>query len=115
VSESTSARLGQAFGLAVRFTVKEGSEREFDDLVAATVVEIARHEPGTLLYGVHAVEGEPRVRVFYELYRDHDAFLVHEEQPHIRQFLDQRERLLDGVEVDRLTPTAFAGLSEGTR
>jgi quinol monooxygenase YgiN len=112
MSESTSAQLGQAFGLAVRFTVKEGREREFDDLVAATVAEIARHEPGTLLYGVHTVEGEPRTRIFYELYRDHDAFLAHEDQPHTRHFLDQRERLLDGVEVDRLTPVAYAGLSE---
>jgi quinol monooxygenase YgiN len=115
MSESTSAQLSQAFGLVVRFTVKEGSEREFDELVAATVAEIERHEPGTLIYGVHTVEGEPRVRIFYELYRDHDAFLAHEDQPHTRHFLGQRERLLDGVEVDRLSPTVYAGLSEGTR
>jgi quinol monooxygenase YgiN len=111
MSESTSAQLARAFGLVVRFTVEEGSEAEFDELVAATVVEIARHEPGTLLYVVHAVEGEPRVRIFYELYRDHDAFLAHEDQPHTRHFLAQRERLLDAVDVDRLTPTAYAGLS----
>ena len=115
MSEATSAQLGQAFGLAVRFTVKEGSEQEFDELVAATVAEIERHEPGTLLYGVHTVEGEPRVRIFYELYRDHDAFLAHEDQPHTRHFLAQRERLLDAVDVDRLSPTVYAGLGEGTR
>jgi len=112
MSDSTSAQLARAFGLVVRFTVKEGSESEFDELVAATVAEIARHEPGTLLYGVHTVEGEPRVRIFYELYRDHDAFLAHEDQRHTRHFLTQRERLLDAVDVDWLSPTAYAGLSE---
>jgi quinol monooxygenase YgiN len=111
MSEPTSAQLSRAFGLVVRFTIKEGRESEFDELVAATVAEIARHEPGTLLYGVHTVEGEPRVRIFYELYRDPDAFMAHEDQPHTRHFLAQRERLLDAVDVDRLSPTVYAGLS----
>jgi quinol monooxygenase YgiN len=108
-------QLSDAYGLVVRFTVKEGSEDEFDRLVEATVAEIGRHEPGTLLYAVHAVEGQPRVRIFYELYADHDAFLAHEEQPHTRHFLGQRDRLLDGVEVDRLAVLTAAGLGEGDR
>jgi quinol monooxygenase YgiN len=112
---ATTPQLGAAFGLVVRFTVKEGSEDEFDRLVEATVAEIGRHEPGTLLYAVHTVEGEPLVRIFYELYRNHDAFLAHEEQPHTRHFLGQRDRLLDGVDVDRLAVVTATGLGEGDR
>jgi quinol monooxygenase YgiN len=113
MSEPTAPEIGGAFGLVVRFTVRPGSERAFDELVATTVAEIQRHEPGTLLYGVHTVEGEPQTRIFYELYRDRDAFMAHEDQPHTRHFLAQREQLLDAVAVDWVSPTVFAGLGEG--
>ena len=106
--------LSEAYGLAVRFTIRPGCEREFDELVASTVAAIRQHEPGTLLYGVHTVEGAPRQRIFYELYRDRAAFEAHEKQPHVRHFLAERDRLLEGVEVDRLTPTVYAGLTEPT-
>ncbi|HEY8527436.1 MAG TPA: antibiotic biosynthesis monooxygenase [Acidimicrobiales bacterium] len=107
-------RLSEAYGLVVRFTIRPGCERQFDDLVATTVAAIRQHEPGTLLYGVHTVEGEPRQRVFYELYRDRAAFEDHEEQPHVRYFLAERDRLLERVEVVRLTPTVYVGLTEPT-
>src|SRR5437764_14658120 len=59
------------FGLCVRFTCKdETSAKEYDRLVAETVEQIKAHEPGTLVYAAHRVDGEPLVRIFYELYRD---------------------------------------------
>jgi quinol monooxygenase YgiN len=79
-------------------------------IVSTTVAEIRQHEPGTLLYGVHTVDGEP-ARVFYELYRDEAAFQAHESQPHVRYFLGERDRLLERVVVDRVAPTVYAGLS----
>lgn len=92
------------FGLAVRFTCRDAeSAAGFDRLVAETVPEIRSHEPGTIVYAVHTVEGEPLQRVFYELYRDRDAFDAHEEQPHTRRFLAEREQYLAGREVDRLS------------
>jgi quinol monooxygenase YgiN len=98
-----------AFGLLVRFTVKPGSERDFDELTAATVAEVQQREPGTLLYLCHKVEGTPSQRIFYELYQDQPAFDAHEAQPHVRRFLDEREALLDRTDVDFLTPTVHAG------
>jgi quinol monooxygenase YgiN len=68
------------FGLVVRFRLAAGHEERFDELVAATLAGIRDHEPGTLVYASHAVEGEPGVRVFYELYRDRAAFEAHEAQ-----------------------------------
>ena len=101
------------FGLVVRFTVKDGAAADFDQLVEKTVPEIHRHEPGTLVYAVHEVEGEPNTRVFYELYRDRAAFDAHERQEHTRRFLAERERYLSGPpQVDFLALQAAAGAVE---
>lgn len=92
------------FGLVVRFICKdEASADAFDQLVADTIGQIKQHEPGTLVYASHRVDGKPVERVFYELYRDRAAFDAHEEQPHTKHFLDQRGRYLASYEVDWLT------------
>jgi quinol monooxygenase YgiN len=92
------------FGLSVRFTCRDAERAAgFDQLVAETVPEIRKHEAGTLVYAVHTVEGQPLQRIFYELYRDRAAFDAHEEQPHTRHFLAEREQYLASVEVDFLT------------
>jgi quinol monooxygenase YgiN len=92
------------FGLNVRFTCKDLESAEgFDKLVAETVAQIRQHEPGTLVYAVHSVEGKPLERIFYELYADRAAFDAHEEQPHTRRMLGEREQFLASVEVDFLS------------
>jgi len=65
-----------------------------------------------LLYVTYKGDDDPETRIFYELYRDRAAFDAHEEQPHVRQFLSERERLVEHFEVDRLTPHAPAGVGE---
>jgi len=71
------------FGLCVRFTCKdETSAKAYDRLVAETIEAIKVHEPGTLVYASHLVDGQPLQRIFYELYRDEDAFHAHEAAPH---------------------------------
>lgn len=98
------------FGLSVRFTCRDAdSAAGFDRLVAETVPEIQAHEPGTLVYAVHTVEGKPLERIFYELYRDRAAFDAHEGHPHTRRFLAEREKFLASREVDRLTLTIGKG------
>jgi quinol monooxygenase YgiN len=92
------------FGLCVRFTCLDAdSAAGFDRLVEETVPEIRKHEPGTLVYAVHKVEGKPLERIFYELYRDRAAFDAHEEQPHTKRFLAAREQYLASYAVDFLT------------
>ncbi|MHB9860249.1 putative quinol monooxygenase [Streptomyces sp. YIM S03343] len=91
------------FGLFVRFTCKDAAAATaFDDLVARTGERIRANEPGTLIYTVHRVDGRPLERVFYELYRDEDAFEDHESQDYVRAFLTEREQYLAAKEVDRL-------------
>lgn len=98
------------YGLTVRFDLKPGAATAFDELVAATVDGIRAHEPDTLVYATHQVEGEPDARVFYELYVDYAAFEEHELQPHTRRFLDARDQYVHTARVERLV----LGASKGT-
>jgi quinol monooxygenase YgiN len=100
------------FGLSVRFTLKEGTAAAFDALVAETLIGIRESEPGTLIYVNQAVDDEPSLRIFYELYRDREAFDQHERQPHTRKFLAGREALVDHVEVDWLTAVDGKGYTQ---
>jgi quinol monooxygenase YgiN len=103
------------FALVVRFTVRPGAEADFDALVTRTAAGIRESEPGTLVYACHRVQGKPRERIFYELYRDRAAFNAHEATEHTRRFLTEREALLEGKDVDFLdlaggkTPVSEAG------
>ncbi len=100
------------FGLMVRFTCKDQeAAAAFDELVARTGEQIKAHEPGTLIYTVHRVDGRPLERIFYELYRDKDAFEVHESQEYVRAFLSAREQYLSSTEVDRLDFVSGKGVS----
>ncbi len=91
------------FGLMVRFTCKdETAAAAFDDLVARTGEQIHAHEPGTVVYAVHRVDGRPLERMFYELYRGKDAFEEHESKDYVRAFLSERDQYLSATEVDRL-------------
>lgn len=97
------------FALLVRFSVRAGHEDAFDALVAETLAAITTGEPDTIVYASHAQAGEPSMRVFYECYRNHDAFQAHEAAPHTRRFLAERTQHLTGPpEVWTLTPVAGA-------
>ncbi|MGV9542382.1 putative quinol monooxygenase [Nocardia beijingensis] len=95
----------------MRFDLQDAAKAaEFDELVAETVRAITELEPGTLVYATHAVENEPLSRVFYEVYRDRDAFEEHERQPHTKHFLSQRVKYIASFRVEFLSPTEAKGL-----
>lgn len=97
------------FGLVVRFTVKDGNQAAFDQLVTETVAKV-QSEPRTLVYACHRVNERPNQRIFYELYQDEDAFQEHEAQEHTKHFLAQREQYLEATEVDFLTLADSKGI-----
>jgi quinol monooxygenase YgiN len=78
------------FGLVVRFELKPDLAHGFDQLVEGTVRQIRESEPGTLAYLINGVADAPASRVFYELYRDKEAFEEHERQAHVKHFLAER-------------------------
>ncbi|WP_257586060.1 MULTISPECIES: putative quinol monooxygenase [unclassified Streptomyces] len=94
------------YALTVRFKCRDAdAAQQFDALVARTLEGI-RTEPGTLVYVSHTPVDEPLVRVFYELYADKNAFEAHENQPHTKRMLAEREQYLVGVDVQFLNETA---------
>ncbi|MFG3050938.1 putative quinol monooxygenase [Kitasatospora sp. NPDC048239] len=109
--------VAMGFGLVVRFTAHdEEAANAFDALAAEALRGIHELEPGTLVYANHTVAGEPAVRVFYELYRDRDAFEAHEQQPHVKRFLAERGQFLRSFEVTFLNEVASKGTGlEGSR
>jgi quinol monooxygenase YgiN len=91
-------------GLSVRFTLTSPAAAEaYDRLVAETLAGIRASEPGTLVYAVHTVDGQPLQRIHYELYTDRAAFEAHEAAPHTARYLAERAALLASTEVDWLT------------
>jgi quinol monooxygenase YgiN len=76
--------------------LKPGAAVGFDRLVAETLPKIVTLEPGTQVYATHAVEGDPDARIFYELYKNRDAFDLHERQEHVKRFLAARDEFLAG-------------------
>ncbi len=101
------------FGLVVRFVLRPGRAEAFDAMMRETVAGIAAHEPHTLIYAVHAPEGEPDVRVFYELYTSEEALAEHESQPTTRRFLDRVDEYVTNVEVQRLHLVTGTGIPDG--
>lgn len=99
------------FGLVVRFDVDPDQVAPFDDLTDETVEQIRMREPGTLVYACHAVAEAPSARVFYEVYRDRQAFEEHEQQEHVRRFLTEREQyLIAAPRVEFLTLQTAKGV-----
>ncbi|MFF7183445.1 antibiotic biosynthesis monooxygenase [Streptomyces sp. NPDC008121] len=96
----------------MRFIIRDAeAAAQFDALVGRTLEGI-RSEPGTLVYVSHMPVDEPLVRVFYELYADEAAFQAHEEQPHTRLMLKEREQYLTNTEVTFMHETAGKRPSE---
>ncbi|MFJ4714512.1 putative quinol monooxygenase [Streptomyces sp. NPDC088785] len=85
------------YALTVVFELRSAeAAAAFDALVAEALEDIA-DEPDTLVYTVHTPEGQPLLRVFYELYADERAFLAHEGRPHVRRMLEERSQYLVGA------------------
>jgi quinol monooxygenase YgiN len=96
--------------ICARFTLKDQVAAEaYDRLAAETITGIRECEPGTVVYAIHAVDGQPLQRVHYELYRDQAAFEAHEAAPHTRRYLAERDPYLAATEVDWLTLQAGKG------
>jgi quinol monooxygenase YgiN len=101
------------YALVVVFQLRPDAVAAFDALVDETVHLIRTQEPGTLLYLVHTVTGEPQQRLFYELYADEAAFEAHEHQPHVQAFLAARTAHLAAAPIvtfatPRLESSKFA-------
>ena len=89
---------------------------DFDRIAEQAAEQVRANEPDTLVYVIHTVPKAPMQRIFYEVYRDREAFERHEQQPYITRFVTARrpyvlatnviELRLKYAKVSPLTPPA---------
>lgn len=90
--------------IAVRFDLRdEQALAEFDALVEQLLAGMAAEEPGTLTYAVHAVQGAPLARLFFETYTA-SGHADHERRPQTAAFLARVGELVSGTRVEHLEP-----------
>ncbi|MFF0789357.1 putative quinol monooxygenase [Streptomyces spiralis] len=98
------------YAVVARFEVRPEAVEEFDALARWRITEAARNEPGLVAYAVHRVDGEPLARVFYEIYRDREAFREHRATPQTAEFLARHAQYVQGSpRMELLEPLHTAG------
>jgi len=91
----------------------EAVEGRVDDVETAlrNVIIAAEEEPGLEVYSAHAVNDEPGIFYFFEVYTDDEAFAAHGKGERMREAMGAFAGLLAGrPEVTMLTPFAAKGL-----
>jgi quinol monooxygenase YgiN len=83
---------------------------EFDSLTARVFQQVRDHEPCTLVFAGHVVEGQPLTRVFYEVYRDQAGANVHARAEPLRQLRARQSSLVAGVQIEQLILDQAKGL-----
>jgi quinol monooxygenase YgiN len=72
------------------YTLLDDKVADFDRVAEEAAEQVRANEPDTLVYVIHTVPKAPMQRIFYEVYRDRDAFERHEQQPYIKRFVTAR-------------------------
>ncbi len=99
---SAVAKPSRPYGRIVIFTLLEDRVADFDRLAEQTAEEVRTAEPDTLVYVIHLVPNAPMQRIFYEIYRDRDAFDSHESQPYMQRFVAERRSCVLATNVIEL-------------
>lgn len=96
--------------LFAKLTAAEG-KAEALEVAFRGVIEAAEEEAGLEVYSVHAVDDQPGVYYFFELYRDDEAKEVHGKGEKMRAAMGAFGGLLAGrPELTMMTPIAAKGL-----
>jgi quinol monooxygenase YgiN len=72
-------------------------------LLAEQAAVVRKEEPGCLAYRPHRSNSDPDLFLFYEQYRDDEAFKAHRNAPHLAGYRERRENeglTEGGVEVE---------------
>jgi quinol monooxygenase YgiN len=89
--------------VVARIKAKQGSEQQIEQAARAMVAKV-RGEAGTETYVLHRSAQDPTVFLFYESYKDQDAFAAHGNSPHMAEFLKALRGNLDGhPQIDTLS------------
>ncbi|KOX17078.1 putative quinol monooxygenase [Nocardiopsis sp. NRRL B-16309] len=95
-------------GVITIYTLAEGQDAGFDQLVGAVVAHVAEHEPDTLMFACHTVPSAPLQRIVYAMYRDELAREEHERQPHVIEFARRGAAFVTATNVIELSLSGAA-------
>ena len=96
--------------LIAKLTAAEGKTAELEEALR-NVVSAGDEEDGLEVYSAHAVDDDPGVYYFFELYRDDEAKAVHGKGERMRAAMGAFAGLLGGrPEIITMTPVAAKGL-----
>jgi quinol monooxygenase YgiN len=99
---SPAAASSRPYGRILIFTLLDDRVADFDRFAEQAAEEIRSREPGTLVYVIHLVPNAPMQRIFYEIYRDREAFDHHERQPYMQRFVAERRSCVLATNVIEL-------------
>ena len=100
------------FLLLVELNAKPSAVAELENLLSG-LVEVARQEPGNVIYAVHRQQKSPTAFVLYELYKDHAAFDSHLAIGAVQRAMQQFETLLTAVpRIVRCDTVALSGVNQ---
>ena len=85
----------QAFGMAVTFKIKAGSEKEFE-AAFAPCVKATRKESGCILYTFNRDVDEVGTYVVYEQFKNIAGLEAHAKTKHVEEFLKKAAPMFDG-------------------
>jgi quinol monooxygenase YgiN len=99
---SPPAASSRPYGRILIFTLLDTRVTDFDRFAEQAAEEVRTREPGTLVYVIHLVPNAPMQRIFYEIYRDREAFDHHERQPYMQRFVAERRSCVLATNVIEL-------------
>jgi quinol monooxygenase YgiN len=82
-------------GVIARFSVLEGKEQEFEQLIAGLGEQVRANEPGCLQYDLFKGQ-EPRAYVLMERYQSQEALGIHSKSAYFRAAMGGLGAVLEG-------------------
>lgn len=82
------------YAIMATMRAKEGQEAELEALLRG-LIEPTRAEPGNVVYNFYRGARDPRLFVFYEEYRDRDAFRAHATSDRMKDAFERWSPLLE--------------------
>jgi quinol monooxygenase YgiN len=89
--------------IVAKIRAAKGKADALAALLREQVAAVRAAEPGCLVYRPHRSTNDPDLFIFYEQYKDDEAFEAHRKAPHLARYRERRERegLTEGaVEVE---------------
>jgi quinol monooxygenase YgiN len=89
--------------IVAKIRAAKGKADALAALLREQVAAVRAAEPGCLVYRPHRSTSDPDLFIFYEQYRDDEAFEAHRKAPHLARYRERREQegLTEGaVEVE---------------